>query len=153
MDISIVLIISLMAVLFLLMFLGVPIAIALGISTTLNLMLFTDMDLLFIGQNIYGALDNYALLAVPFFLLASNIMAQAGVAKRLLALAEALTAGITGGLGMAGVLACAIFAAISGSSVATVVSIGTIVLPGMIAEGYDKKFATALISCSGSLAS
>ena len=151
MDISILLIVSLMAVLFLLMFLGVPIAIALGISTTLNLMLFTDMDLLFIGQNIYGALDNYALLAVPFFLLASNIMAEAGVAKRLLTLAEAFTAGITGGLGMAGVMACAIFAAISGSSVATVVSIGTIVLPGMIAEGYDKKFATALISCSGSL--
>jgi C4-dicarboxylate transporter, DctM subunit len=151
MESSIVLISSLMAILFILMFFGVPIAIALGISTTINLLIFTDMDLLFIGQNIYAALDSYALLAVPFFILASNIMAQAGIARRLLIFAEALTAGITGGLGMAGVLACAIFAAISGSSVATVVSIGTIVLPGMIKEGYDKKFATALISCSGSL--
>lgn len=140
-----------MAILFVLMFMGVPIAIALGISTTINLILFTDMDLLFIGQNIYAALDNYALLAVPFFILASNIMAEAGIARRLLVFAEAVTAGITGGLGMAGVLACAIFAAISGSSVATVVSIGTIVIPGMLKEGYDKKFATALISCAGSL--
>lgn len=151
MENPIVLISSLMTILFILMFFGVPIAIALGISTTINLILFTDMDLLFIGQNIYAALDSYALLAVPFFILASNIMAQAGIARRLLVFAEALTAGITGGLGMAGVLACAIFAAISGSSVATVVSIGTIVLPGMLNEGYDKKFATALISCSGSL--
>ncbi|MBW2146994.1 MAG: TRAP transporter large permease subunit [Deltaproteobacteria bacterium] len=146
-----ILILSLLSILFFLMFMGVPIAIALGISTTINLIIFTDMDLLFIGQNIYGALDNYALLAIPFFILASNIMAEAGIARRLLAFAETLTAGVTGGLGMAGVMACAIFAAISGSSVATVVSIGTIVIPGMIEEGYDKKFATALISCSGSL--
>ena len=151
MENPIVLISSLMSILFILMFFGIPIAIALGISTTINLIIFTDMDLLFIGQNVYAALDSYALLAVPFFILASNIMAQAGIARRLLIFSEALTAGITGGLGMAGVLACAIFAAISGSSVATVVSIGTIVLPGMIKEGYDKKFATALISCSGSL--
>jgi C4-dicarboxylate transporter DctM subunit len=140
-----------MAILFVLMFLGVPISIALGISTTVCLMFFTDMDLCFIGQNIYAALDSYALLAVPFFILASNIMASAGVARRLLRFSEAVTAGVTGGLGMAAVLSCAIFAAISGSSVATVVSIGTIVLPGMIKEGYDKKFSTALLSCSGSL--
>ncbi len=151
MENPVILIASLMAILFALMFMGVPIAIALGISTTINLIIFTDMDLLFIGQNIYAALDSYALLAVPFFILASNIMADAGIARRLLVFAEALTAGITGGLGMAGVLACAIFAAISGSSVATVVSIGTIVIPGMLKEGYDKKFATALIACSGSL--
>ena len=151
MENPIVLISSLMTILFILMFFGVPIAIALGISTTINLIIFTDMDLLFIGQNVYAALDSYALLAVPFFILASNIMAQAGIARRLLVFSEALTAGITGGLGMAGVLACAIFAAISGSSVATVVSIGTIVLPGMLKAGYDKKFATALISCAGSL--
>jgi C4-dicarboxylate transporter DctM subunit len=151
MEGPVILIASLMAILFFFMFMGVPIAIALGISTTINLILFTDMDLLFIGQNIYAALDSYALLAVPFFILASNIMAEAGIARRLLIFAEAVTAGITGGLGMAGVLACAIFAAISGSSVATVVSIGTIVIPGMLKEGYDKKFATALISCAGSL--
>ncbi len=151
MENPIVLISSLMTILFILMFFGVPIAIALGVSTTINLIIFTDMDLLFIGQNVYAALDSYALLAVPFFILASNIMAQAGIARRLLVFSEALTAGITGGLGMAGVLACAIFAAISGSSVATVVSVGTIVLPGMLKAGYDKKFATALISCSGSL--
>jgi C4-dicarboxylate transporter DctM subunit len=142
---------ALMAILFALMFLGVPISIALGIATTVCLMFFTDMDLSFIGQNIYAALDSYPLLAVPFFILASNIMASAGVAGRLLKFSETMTAGITGGLGMAAVLACAIFAAISGSSVATVVSIGTIVLPGMIKEGYDKKFATALLCCSGSL--
>ena len=145
------LIAALMTILFALMFLGVPISIALGIATTVCLMFFTDMDLSFIGQNIYAALDSYALLAVPFFILASNIMASAGVAGRLLKFSETITAGITGGLGMAAVLACAIFAAISGSSVATVVSIGTIVLPGMIKAGYDKKFATALLCCAGSL--
>jgi C4-dicarboxylate transporter DctM subunit len=133
------------------MFFGVPIALALGISTTINLILFTDMDMLFVAQNIYAALHSYALLAVPFFILASNIMAKGGIAKRLLAFSNALTAGITGGTGMAGVLACAIFAAISGSSVATVVCIGTIIIPGMVAEGYDNKFATSLIACSGSL--
>lgn len=151
MEIQFHLIAALMMILFVLMFLGVPISIALGISTTICLILFTGMDLNFIGQNIYTALDSYALLAVPFFILASNIMASAGIAKRLLRFSEAITAGVTGGLGMAGVLSCAIFAAISGSSVATVVSIGTIVLPGMVEEGYDKKFATALLSCSGSL--
>lgn len=151
MDISITLILSLLAILFLLMFMGVPIAIALGISTTINLMLFTNMNLLFIGQNVYSALNNYALLAVPFFILASNIMVEAGVAKRLLELAGAFTAGMSGGLGMGGVMACAIFAAISGSSAATVVSIGTILIPGMVEAGYDKKFSTALIACSGSL--
>ena len=151
MALQLSLVAALMAILFALMFLGVPISIALGIATTVCLMFFTDMDLSFIGQNIYAALDSYALLAVPFFILASNIMASAGVAGRLLKFSETITAGITGGLGMAAVLACAIFAAISGSSVATVVSIGTIVLPGMIKAGYDKKFATALLCCAGSL--
>lgn len=151
MEFPVFLILALMGILFIFMFLGVPISIALGISTTACLIYFTDMDLFFIGQNIYAALNNYVLLAVPFFILASNIMASAGIARRLLVFAESITAGITGGLGMAGVLSCAIFAAISGSSVATVVAIGTIVLPGMIKEGYDKKFSTALISCSGSL--
>ena len=84
MENPIVLISSLMTILFILMFFGVPIAIALGVSTTINLIIFTDMDLLFIGQNVYAALDSYALLAVPFFILASNIMAQAGIARRLL---------------------------------------------------------------------
>lgn len=146
-----ILIISLLGILFLLMFLGVPIAISLGISTTINLLLFTDLKLWSIGQNVYAALNNYAILAIPFFILAGNIMVEAGVAKRLLMIAEAVTGGITGGLAMAGVLACAIFAAISGSSVATVIAIGTIIVPGMIEAGYDKRFATALLSCSGSL--
>ncbi len=145
------LVFSLLAILFGLMFLSVPIAVALGITTTINLIIFTDMDLLFIGQNIYAALGNYSLLAVPFFILASNIMNEGGIAKRLIAFSEAVTAGITGGLGMAGVMACAFFAAISGSSVATVIAVGTIIIPGMVKEGYDLKFATGLISCSGSL--
>lgn len=151
METSVIIIISLLSMLFLLMFMGVPIAVALGISTTINLILFTDMNLLFIGQNFYAALNNYALLAVPFFILCSNIMVEAGVAKRLLELTDAITAGVTGGLGMGGVMGCAIFAAISGSSSATVVAIGTILIPGMIEAGYDRKFATALISCAGSL--
>jgi C4-dicarboxylate transporter DctM subunit len=141
----------LMGILFGLVFLGVPISIALGISTTISLILYTNMDLLFIGQNIYAALDSFPLLAIPFFILASNIMNEAGIARRLIAFAEAVTAGITGGLGMAGVLACAFFAAISGSSVATVVAVGTIIIPGMVKEGYDLKFATGLMTCAGSL--
>jgi len=151
METSLLLITSLLVILFFLMFLGVPIAVALGISTTVNLLIFTDLHLWSIGQNVYAALNNYAILAIPFFILASNIMVEAGVAKRLITLAEAITAGITGGLGMAGVMACAIFAAISGSSVATVIAIGTIIVPGMIEAGYSKKFATALLACSGSL--
>ena len=142
---------SLLIVLFGLIFLSVPIAVALGISTTVNLIIFTDMDLLFIGQNIYAALGNYTFLAIPFFILASNIMSEGGIARRLIGFSEALTGGITGGLGMAGVLACAFFAAISGSSAATVMAVGTIMIPGMVKEGYDIRFATGLIACSGSL--
>jgi C4-dicarboxylate transporter, DctM subunit len=151
MEESLIVISSLMAIMLGLMFAGVPIAVALGISTTVNLMIFTDMEYMFIAQNMYSALNNYAILAVPFFILASNIMVKAGLSTRLMAVAEAFTAGITGGLGMAGVLACSFFAAISGSSAATVVAIGSIIIPGMVEAGYDKRFATALIACSGSL--
>ncbi|MBL7177821.1 MAG: TRAP transporter large permease subunit [Desulfobacteraceae bacterium] len=151
METSLLVIISLLVIMLVLIFMGVPIAIALGISTTINLIIFTDMRFMFIAQNMYSALNNYAILAVPFFILASNIMVDAGISKRLMELAKAFTAGITGGLGMAGVMACAIFAAISGSSVATVIAIGAILIPGMVEAGYDKRFATALIACSGSL--
>ncbi|MBL7203304.1 MAG: TRAP transporter large permease subunit [Desulfobacteraceae bacterium] len=151
METGLAVIISLLVIMFIFMFMGVPIAIALGISTTINLIIFTDMNFMFIAQNMYSALNNYAILAVPFFILASNIMVEAGISKRLMELAEAFTAGITGGLGIAGVMACAIFAAISGSSSATVIAIGSILIPGMVEAGYDKRFATALIACSGSL--
>jgi len=151
METSLIVIISLLAIMLILIFMGVPIAIAIGISTTINLIIFTDMQLLFIAQNMFSALNNDAILAVPFFILASTIMVQAGISRKLMELAEACTAGITGGLGMAGVMACAIFAAISGSSAATVIAIGAILIPGMVEAGYDRKFATALIACSGSL--
>jgi len=139
MESALLVIILLLVIMLVLIFMGVPIVIALGISTTINLIIFTDMRFMFIAQNMYSALNNYAILAVPFFILASNIMVAAGISKRLMELAGAFTAGITGGLGMAGVMACAIFAAISGSSAATVIAIGAILIPGMVEAGYDKR--------------
>lgn len=142
---------SMLIIILFLIFIGVPIAVSLGISTTIGLVVFVPMDHIYIIRNVYSSLNNYGLLAVPFFILAANVIVEAGIAKRLIALAEALTSGVRGGLGIASVLSCAIFAAISGSSAATVIAIGTIMLPGMVAAGYDKKFSTAMLCCSGSL--
>ena len=148
--------------LFSLMIIGVPIAFSLGLAsilTTIITPLITgDMALLDSAgklvdmvEKIYGSMEHYTLLAIPFFVLASNFLSSGGVAKRMINFATASVGHIRGGLAMASVLACIMFAAVSGSSPATVVAIGTIVIAGMVREGYPKDFAAGLIANAGTL--
>jgi C4-dicarboxylate transporter DctM subunit len=135
----------------LLLILGVPIAIILGFTTTLSLIFLSDIPLVIITQQLFNALDKFVLLAVPFFILAGSIMTRGGIARRLVAFVNALVGWFPGGLAMAGILACIFFAAISGSSPATVVAIGSIMIPALIKAGYGEKFSLGLITVSGSL--
>ncbi len=135
----------------LLLFAGVPIAVILGISTLGCLVFFTSTPLHIITQQLFNALDKFVLLAIPFFILAGAIMTRGSIAKKLVAFINALVGWFPGGLAMAGILACIFFAAISGSSPATVVAIGSIMIPALIKAGYGEKFSLGLITVSGSL--
>ncbi|HQU88230.1 MAG TPA: TRAP transporter large permease subunit, partial [Denitromonas sp.] len=128
------------------MLIGVPIAISLGLSSVLFLMAHSDTSLASVAQTLFTAFDgHYTLLAIPFFILASSFMSTGGVANRIIRFAIALVGSIRGGLGIASVIACMMFAALSGSSPATVVAIGSIVIAGMVQAGYKKEFAAGLI--------
>jgi len=135
-----------------LLFIGVPIAIALGLSSIVFLMLHSGGSLASIAQTLFNAFQgHYTLLAIPFFILASVFMTTGGVAKRVIRFAVALVGHFQGGLAIASVFACMLFAALSGSSPATVVAIGSIVIAGMVQVGYDKKFAAGIICNAGTL--
>ena len=129
-----------------------PVAIALGLSSVLTLSLFGDQTLLSLAQQFFHAMEVYPLLAVPFFILAGTFLTTGGVARRLIAFATALTGRVRGGLAMASVLACALFAAISGSSPATVVAVGSITIAGMVGAGYRREYATGVVTSAGTLA-
>ena len=134
------------------MLIGVPIAISLGLSSVLFLMAHSDTSLASVAQTLFTAFDgHYTLLAIPFFILASSFMSTGGVANRIIRFAIALVGSIRGGLGIASVIACMMFAALSGSSPATVVAIGSIVIAGMVQAGYKKEFAAGLICNAGTL--
>jgi C4-dicarboxylate transporter, DctM subunit len=134
-----------------LLFAGVPIAVILGVTTLLSLVFFSATPLTIITQQLFNALDQFVLLAVPFFILAGAVMTRGGIARRLINFVNALVGWFPGGLAMAGILGCIFFAAISGSSPATVVAIGAIMIPALIRAGYDEKFSLGLITVSGSL--
>ena len=131
---------------------GVPIAVALGLSSTLFLLVLSDSSLGSIAQSLYQAMaGHYTLLAIPFFILASSFMSTGGVARRIIEFAIAIIGHVRGGLAIAGVLACMLFAALSGSSPATVVAVGSIVIAGMVKSGYSKDFAAGVICNAGTL--
>ncbi|MDN5786586.1 TRAP transporter large permease [Pseudorhodobacter sp.] len=134
------------------MLIGVPIAISLGLSSTLFLLMYSDTSLASIAQTLYQAMEGHAtLLAIPFFILASSFMSTGGVAKRIIRFAVACVGHLPGGLAIAGVFACMLFAALSGSSPATVVAIGSIVIAAMRSVGYSKDFAAGVICNAGTL--
>ncbi|MQX37469.1 TRAP transporter large permease [Roseospira navarrensis] len=134
------------------MLLGVPIAVSLGLSSTIFLMIYSDASLGSIAQTLFSAFDgHYTLLAIPFFILASAFMSTGGVARRIIRFAIACVGHFKGGLAIAGVFACMLFAALSGSSPATVVAIGTIVIAGMRQVGYTRDFAAGVICNAGTL--
>ncbi|WP_102106689.1 TRAP transporter large permease [Oceaniglobus roseus] len=131
---------------------GVPIAVSLGLSSIAFLLMFSNTSLASVAQSLYQAMaGHYTLLAIPFFILASSFMSTGGVAKRIIRFAIACVGHLPGGLAIAGVLACMMFAALSGSSPATVVAIGSIVIVAMRQVGYTKEFAAGVICNAGTL--
>jgi C4-dicarboxylate transporter, DctM subunit len=135
-----------------LMLAGVPIAVSLGLSSIIFLLIFSDASLASVAQTLFEAFEGHStLLAIPFFVLASSFMSTGGVAKRIIRFSIALVGHFRGGLAIAGVLACMIFAALSGSSPATVVAIGSIVIAAMRQVGYTKEFAAGVIANAGTL--
>ena len=135
-----------------LMLIGVPIAVSLGLSSMLFLLVYSDASLASVANSLFQAMaGHYTLLAIPFFILASTFMSTGGVAKRIIRFSIACVGHLPGGLAIAGVFACMLFAALSGSSPATVVAIGTIVIAGMRQVGYTKDFAAGVIANAGTL--
>ncbi|MCI4660240.1 MAG: TRAP transporter large permease [Neomegalonema sp.] len=131
---------------------GVPIAVSLGLSSILFLIWYSDASLASIAQTLFSAFDgHYTLLAIPFFILASSFMSTGGVARRIIDFSIASVGHLRGGLAIAGVFACMLFAALSGSSPATVVAVGSIVIAGMMKAGYTKDFAAGVICNAGTL--
>ncbi len=136
---------------FALMVLSMPIALVLAASTAMYLIFIANTPLTSLVQQLFNGLDNFVLLGVPFFVLAGNIMAEGAISNRLVNVMKLLVGRFTGGLAMAGVLACMFFAAISGSSPATVIAIGGIMIPALIKEGYGERFSIGLLTSAGSL--
>ena len=134
-----------------LLFLGVPVAVSLGLSSIIIIAFFSADSMSSVALQLFTAAQNYTLLAIPFFVLASAFMSTGGVARRIIRFAIATVGHFRGGLAMASVLACMLFAALSGSSPATVVAIGTIAIAGMRQVGYTKEFAAGIIANAGTL--
>jgi C4-dicarboxylate transporter, DctM subunit len=142
---------ALFLLLFAFMFLGMPISIALGLSSFLTIMLFAQDSLASLAIKLFETSEHYTLMAIPYFILGGALMSTGGVAKRLIRFAVACVGHVRGGLAIAAVLACTFFAAVSGSSPATVVAIGSIMIAGMIRQGYTQKFAAGVMANAGTL--
>jgi len=134
-----------------LMALGVPLAAVVGIAALLCVISFTGIPPQALFQQLYQGAEYDLLQAVVFFIVAGNIMTRGSLASRLIRVGRALVGGFSGGLAVTSVLLCMFFAAISGSSPATVVAIGTIMIPALIKSGYDSRFSVGLLTCAGSL--
>jgi len=144
------------AALFILLFgcmlLGMPIALALGLSSIGTILMFSNDSLASIALKLFEALsEHYTLLAIPFFILSSSFLSTGGVARRIIRFALSIVGHVHGGIAMASVVACMIFAAVSGSSPATVAAIGSIVIVGMVRAGYPESFAAGVIANAGTL--
>jgi C4-dicarboxylate transporter DctM subunit len=134
------------------MMIGIPIAISLGLSSIATILLFSNDSLASVALKLFEALsEHYTLLAIPFFILSSAFLSTGGVARRLIRFAIDCVGHIKGGMAMASVMACMLFAAVSGSSPATVAAIGTIVIAGMVKAGYPQSFAAGVIANAGTL--
>ena len=130
---------------------GMPISIALGLSVLTFMFTMTQVPIVAVSLKLFTGIEKFEIMSIPFFILAGTFLTQGGVAKRMIRFATTLIGPWYGGLGMAGVVSCALFAAISGSSVATVVAIGSILLPAMVEQGYPKRFGAGVIATSGAL--
>jgi C4-dicarboxylate transporter DctM subunit len=134
-----------------LMLTGMPISIALGLTVLTFLFTMTQVPIESVALKLFTGIESFEIMAIPFFILAGNFLTHGGVARRMIAFATAMIGHWYGGLGLAGVMACALFAAVSGSSPATVVAIGAIILPAMVRQGFPKRFGAGVVATSGAL--
>ena len=139
------------ALLLMLMLTGMPISIALGLTVMTFLFTMTSVPIEWVALKLFTGIEKFEIMAIPFFILAGNFLTHGGVARRMIHFASSMVGHWYGGLGLAGVLACALFAAVSGSSPATVVAIGSILLPAMVKAGFPKNFGAGVITTSGAL--
>ncbi len=139
------------ALLILLMLTGMPISIALGLTVLSFLFFFTQIPTEAVAMKLFTGIEKFEIMAIPFFILAGNFLTHGGVAKRMINFATSMVGHWHGGLALSGVIACALFAAVSGSSPATVVAIGSILLPAMVKAGFPKRYGAGVITTSGSL--
>jgi C4-dicarboxylate transporter DctM subunit len=142
---------TLFSVLFICILIGVPIAVSLGLSSLVAILLFGKDSLASLSLKLFDTSEHYTLMAIPFFILGGALMSTGGVAKRLVRFAVACVGHIRGGLAISAVLACTFFAAVSGSSPATVVAVGSIMIAGMVSAGYTKEFAAGVMCNAGTL--
>jgi C4-dicarboxylate transporter DctM subunit len=134
-----------------LMLTGMPISISLGLTVLGFLFTMTQVPIESVALKLFTGIEKFEIMAIPFFILAGNFLTHGGVAKRMIRFATSLVGHFHGGLGLGGVLACALFAAVSGSSPATVVAIGSILLPAMVKAGFPNRFGAGVITTSGAL--
>src|ERR1700736_3327859 len=134
-----------------LMLTGMPISIALGLTVLTFLFTMTTVPITSVALKLFTGIERFEIMAIPFFILAGNVLTHGGVARRMIAFASSMVGHWHGGLALSGVMACALFAAVSGSSPATVVAIGSIILPAMVKQGFPKQFGAGVITTSGAL--
>ena len=134
-----------------LMLTGMPVSISLGLTVLTFLFFFTDVPLESVALKLFTGIEKFEIMAIPFFVLAGNFLTHGGVARRMIDFATAMVGHLRGGLGISSVFACALFAAVSGSSPATVVAIGSIMIPAMMKAGYPKPFGAGAVASAGGL--
>ena len=139
------------SLLFGLMLTGMPISISLGLTVLTYLFTMTTVPIESVALKLFTGIEKFEIMAIPFFILAGNFLTHGGVARRMIKFATSMVGHWHGGLGLAGVLACALFAAVSGSSPATVVAIGSIIMPAMVKQGFPARFGAGIITTSGAL--
>ena len=139
------------ALLFGLMLTGMPVSISLGLTVLVYLFAMTTVPIESVALKLFTGIEKFEIMAIPFFILAGNFLTHGGVARRMITFASSMVGHWHGGLGLAGVMACALFAAVSGSSPATVVAIGSIILPAMVKQGFPARFGAGVITTSGAL--
>ncbi|MEY8688888.1 MAG: TRAP transporter large permease [Leptothrix sp. (in: b-proteobacteria)] len=134
-----------------LMLTGMPISISLGLTVLTFLFTLTQVPIESVALKLFTGIEKFEIMSIPFFILAGNFLTHGGVARRMIRFATAMIGHWHGGLGLAGVMACALFAAVSGSSPATVVAIGSVILPAMVKQGFPNRFGAGVITTSGAL--
>ncbi|MFK8795131.1 TRAP transporter large permease [Planococcus plakortidis] len=130
---------------------NVPIAVALGLASALVFYLEGNVSIIVIIQRMFNSVDSFPLMAIPFFILAGKLMESGGISNRLIHLANVIFGRVKGGLGIVSIVACAFFAAISGSAAATTAAVGALMIPAMVNKGYDKSFSTAIQAAGGTI--